>query len=96
MAEPTSLIKKKPAAWQGSKQVARAWSEHEEEEEDYNDKARHDAGDTSTTHTSLRSRRPLGGFEHFMFKAHQIGCGLIYMAAAVSYTHLTLPTICSV
>eukprot|EP00624_Nannochloropsis_granulata_P005346 evm.model.NODE_37847_length_9729_cov_19.569328.1 len=94
MAEPTSLIKKKFAVWQGSKRVARAWSEHEEEEEEYNDKARHDvAEDTSTIHTSLRSRRSLGGFEQFMFKAHQIGCGLIYMVAELEHKGGSSPTV---
>lgn len=28
-----------------------------------------------------RKRRPLGGFEHFHWRAHRIGCGLIYAIA---------------
>lgn len=87
MAAPTSSTHKDFAAGQGLKRVARAWNEEEaeeEEEEEYDDdEAWHDAEEetTSTTHAALPCRRPLGGFEQFMYKAHQMGCGLIYMVA---------------
>ena len=76
---------------QGPERVARAWNEEEgeaeeeEKEEEECDEAWHDAAeeDTSTTsHVALPCRRrALGGFEQFMYKAHQMGCGLIYMVA---------------
>ena len=85
MAASTPSAHKDFAAGQGPERVARAWNEEEaEEEEEYDDdEAWHDAeeGTTCTTHAAQPCRRPLGGFEQFMYKAHQMGCGLIYMVA---------------
>lgn len=38
-----------------------------------------------------RRRRPLGGFEHFMWRAHRMGCGLIYAIADTAAPALDPP-----
>lgn len=41
--------------------------------------------------SSRRRRRPLGGFEHFMWRAHRMGCGLIYAIADTAAPALDPP-----